>query len=284
MAIFQSTKVRGEPYTEISKRSRNSADYNASVYCWITEHATSLPLLVVHRCRKCCFVYCSAQSRWVVLIKFLASPCLLLIAALNYPSSRGTATAFPLAAFGLSAFLFSTIGAFVLRDDTSKLLLLLASGTILLPVVSFPFLSVYHQPLYERLSSREPHDCSDCQPVHRTSSADSRRQHLSDEIGAQSITSIPFLGDSEEDLKGQSEDHKLHTSPGESDERSSPISQSSTSEPRHRSPQKSIDLPDTDIDAPHLDIRGLALLPHAEFWQLFLMLGLLTGIGLMTIK
>lgn len=36
---------------------------------------------------------------------------------------------------------------------------------------------------------------------------------------------------------------------------------------------------------PHtLDIGGLALLRKVEFWQLFSMLGLLTGIGLMTIK
>ncbi len=31
-------------------------------------------------------------------------------------------------------------------------------------------------------------------------------------------------------------------------------------------------------------VTGLALLPRVEFWQLFLMLGLLTGVGLMTIK
>ena len=36
---------------------------------------------------------------------------------------------------------------------------------------------------------------------------------------------------------------------------------------------------------PHrLDIRGLAMLPRPEFWQLFTLLGLLTGVGLMTIK
>ena len=34
----------------------------------------------------------------------------------------------------------------------------------------------------------------------------------------------------------------------------------------------------------HLDLRGLAMLPTIEFWQLFALLGILTGIGLMTIK
>ncbi|KAH0556938.1 hypothetical protein GP486_005277 [Trichoglossum hirsutum] len=34
----------------------------------------------------------------------------------------------------------------------------------------------------------------------------------------------------------------------------------------------------------HLDIRGIKLLPEAKFWQLFTLLGLLTGVGLMTIN
>lgn len=33
-----------------------------------------------------------------------------------------------------------------------------------------------------------------------------------------------------------------------------------------------------------LDIRGIQLLPHPEFWLIFIMLGILTGIGLMTIN
>jgi hypothetical protein len=34
----------------------------------------------------------------------------------------------------------------------------------------------------------------------------------------------------------------------------------------------------------YLDVTGLALLRHIEFWQLWVLLGLLTGVGLMTIK
>ena len=37
-------------------------------------------------------------------------------------------------------------------------------------------------------------------------------------------------------------------------------------------------------DSRHADIRGLALLSKMKFYQLWLMMGLLTGIGLMTIK
>lgn len=39
-----------------------------------------------------------------------------------------------------------------------------------------------------------------------------------------------------------------------------------------------------DCDSRYVDIRGLALLSKMKFYQLWLLLGLLTGIGLMTIK
>ena len=40
----------------------------------------------------------------------------------------------------------------------------------------------------------------------------------------------------------------------------------------------------TDHDSRNVDIRGLALLSHMKFYLLWSLLGLLTGIGLMTIK
>lgn len=33
-----------------------------------------------------------------------------------------------------------------------------------------------------------------------------------------------------------------------------------------------------------VDIRGWKMLPMIEFWQLFMLMGILTGVGLMTIK
>jgi hypothetical protein len=33
-----------------------------------------------------------------------------------------------------------------------------------------------------------------------------------------------------------------------------------------------------------LDVTGLALLYKIEFWQLWVLMGLLTGVGLMTVK
>jgi hypothetical protein len=41
---------------------------------------------------------------------------------------------------------------------------------------------------------------------------------------------------------------------------------------------------DISYNSHYSDLRGLALLPKVEFWQLFLTMGLLSGIGLMTIK
>jgi MFS family permease len=52
--------------------------------------------------------------------------------ALNWPLHRGTATAFPLAAFGLSAFFFTALSGIAFGDDTSDYLLLLAGGTFVL--------------------------------------------------------------------------------------------------------------------------------------------------------
>ena len=67
------------------------------------------------------------------------------------------------------------------------------------------------------------------------------------------------------------------------DENSSLMSKSSTSTPGDvEGDAAKMDKPAHDPH--HLDIRGMALLPKVEFWLLFSMLGLLTGIGLMTIK
>lgn len=60
--------------------------------------------------------------------------------ALNWPHHRGTATGFPLAAFGLSAFFFSTLAAYALPGGTGQFLLLLSFGTSGLTLLSFFFM------------------------------------------------------------------------------------------------------------------------------------------------
>lgn len=66
----------------------------------------------------------------------------LKVCATNWPRHRGTATAFPLSGFGLSAFLFTTISGFAFPDDTAGLLLLLAIGTFCMVFTGMIFLQM----------------------------------------------------------------------------------------------------------------------------------------------
>lgn len=67
---------------------------------------------------------------------------LIPAATLNWPTHRGTATAFPLAAFGLSAFFYTLIAGIAFPGNTSGLLTMLSLATSLLVLVSIPFLIV----------------------------------------------------------------------------------------------------------------------------------------------
>lgn len=64
------------------------------------------------------------------------------VATLNWPTHRGTATAFPLAAFGLSAFFYTFIAGVAFPGDTSSLLVLLSFGTSMVVLTALPFLNV----------------------------------------------------------------------------------------------------------------------------------------------
>ncbi|KAF0643463.1 hypothetical protein FPSE5266_09149 [Fusarium pseudograminearum] len=142
--------------------------------------------------------------------------------ALNWPKTRGTATAFPLAAFGLSAFFFSFVGAVFFPGNPSAFLELLAWGTSGLTFGSFFFLKVYHdQPDYEAVPASDD------------------------------TQSDPSSSSSQQFRPGSSEEPKPF--------RSSRVD----NEP---------------------DIRGLALLRSASFWHLFIIMGILAGVGLMTIN
>jgi hypothetical protein len=65
-----------------------------------------------------------------------------VIATLNWPTHRGSATACPLAAFGLSAFFYTLIAGVAFPGDTSGLLMMLSLATSLVVLVSIPFLIV----------------------------------------------------------------------------------------------------------------------------------------------
>lgn len=196
-------------------------------------------------------------------------------AALNFPDHRGTATAFPLAAFGLSAFLFSTI-ALVLPHGTSYFLRLLATGTVVLPAISFFFL---HSPSshgsYQQLPQHET------QRLHSTHAANGRAHVNNPHTGTpqKQPTSTPFTRSST--AGSYTDDGQL----ADDSENASLLSNTSTSGPGTPRPgeTKSSDAP-ADAPPPDLDIRGVGLLPHPEFWLLFALLGLMCGIGLMTIN
>lgn len=177
-------------------------------------------------------------------------------AALNYPESRGTATAFPLSAFGLSALFFSAI-ALLFRHGTDTFLFLLASGTVLLPILAFPFLNIVISQTYHTVSQKEDRQ------LHRRRSSDA-----DDDSPSGKHTTPHREAESTLDQRN-------------SNEHSSLLSSSSSGEDLAASKHTE---PDRNHESPHLDIRGFALLPHPEFWQLFCMMGLMTGIGLMTIN
>ncbi|KAG9238875.1 major facilitator superfamily domain-containing protein [Amylocarpus encephaloides] len=178
--------------------------------------------------------------------------------ALNWPHHRGTATGFPLAAFGLSAFFFSMLSQFI-PGNTGHFLLVLACGTFGLVFISFFFLQVLPPPQYAAV----PRGAGATNRLHRTKS---------------------------EDIKYQAERGLLEPEPGavapedeplsETDEISSLMSRDSSS------PGVEVESEENNVkDHAHLvDIRGFQLLPLIEFWQLFALMGILTGIGLMTIN
>jgi len=62
------------------------------------------------------------------------------VSATNWPHHRGTATAFPLSGFGLSAFVFTLIGSFAFPNDTGDYLLMLAIGTFVMVFVGSFFM------------------------------------------------------------------------------------------------------------------------------------------------
>jgi hypothetical protein len=64
------------------------------------------------------------------------------VSATNWPHHRGTATAFPLSGFGLSAFVFTLIGSFAFPNDTGDYLLMLAIGTFCMVFVGSFFMKL----------------------------------------------------------------------------------------------------------------------------------------------
>lgn len=121
------------------------------------------------------------------------------------------------------------------------------------------------------VSTHEKHDSNPLRRAHSKDGYDADRQ-------AAELGTPPGSPQDESFRQG-----RLVENPEDADETSSLISRESSSTPgdiRERHGDAKVG---TDHD-PHIDIRNFAMLPHLQFWQLWLNLGLLTGIGLMTIK
>jgi MFS family permease len=175
--------------------------------------------------------------------------------ATNWPRHRGTATAFPLSGFGLSAFLFTFVSGIAFPDDTAGLLLLLSAGTFCMVFVGMLFLRIIPATSpYEAVAAdeRPGYKRTDSNPLQRSRSQHSR--HNSNHSG------------------------KVDD-PENADETSSLVSSPTSSGPGDISDRRS-----HHSHAAHPDITGFALAKTPKFWQLFIMLGLLCGVGLMSIN
>ena len=181
------------------------------------------------------------------------------------------------------------ISSFAFPDNTSDFLLLLTAGTSGMAFISMFFLRVIlHTSPYSRVPNYDGRERSDSNQLHRTKSGESRysREYLSEERGRPSAVDITPEADGHHDES--QEDHAVsHKSPkvaGTDTDETSSLIRSSAEDLGDVAYRENGADGVTAPDSHRLDIRGIALLPKVEFWQLFAMLGLLTGIGLMTIK
>jgi hypothetical protein len=218
--------------------------------------------------------------------------------ALNWPHHRGTATAFPLAAFGLSAFFFALVGSLFFPGDPGRFLLVLACGTFGLTFAGFFFLRVYPHTHYHALAPSEA-SLSDSQQLRRTTSQDSKNSRagrgnfaepgMSSNATTNQETLVSGQGDAAGSLFSGAVDVEAAAPPRrprdeveDVDETSSLMSRSSSASSL---PGDVLVTSSVDMDRSHrVDIRGMKILKNLEFWQLFSIMGILSGIGLMTIK
>ncbi|KAK7748982.1 hypothetical protein SLS53_001007 [Cytospora paraplurivora] len=218
--------------------------------------------------------------------------------ALNWPHHRGTATAFPLAAFGLSAFFFSLVGGFLFPGDTSDFLLLLACGTSGITFLGFWFLRVVPHAHYQTVATDEgdegikggrrgsqspeigrsfPHNSRTSSALHKNQADQESGVAPAAPRGPPYLTS-GLAGDVGTSTPTTAASSTIVAETDEADEASSFISTTS-------SIAGEVYVQNVDLDRSHrVDIRGWQLARSLEFWQLFTIMGILAGIGLMTIN
>lgn len=206
---------------------------------------------------------------------FLAA---LKTAAINYPESRGTATGLSLAGYGLSAFMFSAISTFAFPGDTSMFLLMLAIVTFAVNLVALFFVRLL-PPTFTALHMQTPHIQSASQVLRRAKTQDCQNPVPAAE--EEPTRQLATRNSSEEPSTQGMYEAAAEGMNADTNETSSLLSKSSASGLEESVfGRKAFE----DCQPMRVDIRGLALLKEAQFWQLFTMFGVLSGIGLMNIK
>jgi hypothetical protein len=187
------------------------------------------------------------------------------------------------AAFGLSAFFFSTMAGIFFHGDTGSLLRLLALGTCVMVSVSGFFLRVLPPTQkYTTIPDRETEDRQ--QFTYEEPEEIGRQDTNSIPSSSQSSSTQPLLHAGREPISGNEALNDLEDS-RVTGEATSLVDAPKTSPYTDEETGSQVQTyHDNENSSHYSDIRGLALIRRQEFWQLFLMMGLLSGIGLMTIK
>ncbi|KAK5109604.1 hypothetical protein LTR62_006841 [Meristemomyces frigidus] len=205
------------------------------------------------------------------------------VSATNWPRHRGTATAFPLSAFGLSAFFYTTIASVAFPGETQGYLLLLACGTTVMVFVGMFFLQIVRgtgdgKGGYEAVSGGGEEESRGRRDSNKMSRARSGKDDAETGKLHPPPSSLPYKA-----CPARSLAHSHVT--GTADEHSSLVSSNSTAGPGDDLEIRTNKQP-TNLcpSSSKPEITGLVLLRTPAFWQLFLLLGLLCGVGLMTIN
>lgn len=163
---------------------------------------------------------------------------------------------------------------------------MLALGTSILALVSIPFLRIVPlgtpyfpvggHPSRERLRSRGSH--------RTTGSSDFQYIEIEEESDEPGTQSTAFQPPFPAHVRSQSQISNPPRPSGHNTDLGETSSLVSKAVSRQSRDFLANNMPDVGPDSPHPDVRGLAMLPKTEFWQLFMTMALLSGIGLMTIK
>ncbi|ORY18588.1 major facilitator superfamily domain-containing protein [Clohesyomyces aquaticus] len=185
--------------------------------------------------------------------KGAGSMSVALISFCSFLTGVGSCAAF-------QAALKTVISGLAFPGNTEDYLLLLSLGTSLLVLVSIPFLQVVdHGSTYSVLPTSE-RSRRGSTLLHRTKSNGSKHSN----------PSVPNQEPADNDEQDGSADEtsSLMSAPGDI----APENDAATTHsPAHH-------------HSHYADVTGLALLSRIEFWHLWTILGLLTGVGLMTIN